>query len=661
MYNIKKMLGFLMFKKVSLKVKISLIILVPLITMTAISNIVNIVYVQNISSKLSYKILEETAKREGSKLTAVLKEDFYSLKAIKYTIENMYSSGIADRRAYERLIDDFLNIMPQTVAGMMIIFEPNILGNDADYINTYPLTRGQQAYYISRTSDNKIISKTVSMQDLNGDYYRETIMKSSEYLTGVYNFDVGNNNMVKMYTWAIPIIYRNKVIGVITADVKLETLNETMKSISPFENSEGLLYDHNGNFLYDSGSDNNLTKNMYDVYPQYKAHQVFENASKGNISYFSDYTEYYKGKATYLFIPVEVIDGKYWILELMAANSSIFRESNMIRNIMIIIFLLIITISSIMIPYIIKRKVTSIIGYLARDISRIYKGDISFKISKKFLSMNDEWGEIANGLENTLSSLNKVVTVVKNSAENVSIAANQVLIGNNDLSQRTDSQASSLEETAASMNEMASAIKESAEGVSQSTSMVSEAKESLIKAGIIVEDSVNKMNDVYESSTKIIDITKLIEDIAFQTNILALNASVEAARAGDQGKGFAVVASEVRNLAQNTQESVKNITALINDSTDKIHLAAKSVQESKEIFDDISAKMDSASNIMERINIAAQEQQKGIEQVNTAINNMDSSVQKNASLVEEATAASQSLLNESNELINTIEYFQLRK
>ncbi len=661
MYNIKKMLGFLMFKKVSLKVKISLIILVPLITMTAISNIVNIVYVQNISSKLSYKILEETAKREGSKLTAVLKEDFYSLKAIKYTIENMYSSGIADRRAYERLIDDFLNIMPQTVAGMMIIFEPNILGNDADYINTYPLTRGQQAYYISRTSDNKIISKTVSMQDLNGDYYRETIMKSSEYLTGVYNFDVGNNNMVKMYTWAIPIIYRNKVIGVITADVKLETLNETMKSISPFENSEGLLYDHNGNFLYDSGSDNNLTKNMYDVYPQYKAHQVFENASKGNISYFSDYTEYYKGKATYLFIPVEVIDGKYWILELMAANSSIFRESNMIRNIMIIIFLLIITISSIMIPYIIKRKVTSIIGYLARDISRIYKGDISFKISKKFLSMNDEWGEIANGLENTLSSLNKVVTVVKNSAENVSIAANQVLIGNNDLSQRTDSQASSLEETAASMNEMASAIKESAEGVSQSTSMVSEAKESLIKAGIIVEDSVNKMNDVYESSTKIIDITKLIEDIAFQTNILALNASVEAARAGDQGRGFAVVASEVRNLAQNTQESVKNITALITDSTDKIHLAAKSVQESKEIFDDISAKMDSASNIMERINIAAQEQQKGIEQVNTAINNMDSSVQKNASLVEEATAASQSLLNESNELINTIEYFQLRK
>ena len=208
---------------------------------------------------------------------------------------------------------------------------------------------------------------------------------------------------------------------------------------------------------------------------------------------------------------------------------------------------------------------------------------------------------------------------------------------------------------------MLSAIKESAEGVARSTQMVADAKNSLMKAGVIVEDSVEKMNDVYEASEKIINITKLIEDIAFQTNILALNASVEAARAGEQGRGFAVVASEVRNLAQNAQESVKNITDLITDSTNKINLATRSVKESKEMFDDISQKMDDASAIMEKINIAAQEQGRGISQVNIAITQMDTSVQQNAALVEEATSASQSLLNEAEDLIKAIEYFKLKE
>ena len=649
-----------MFKKVSLQVKISLVILIPLLIMIAISNIINIIYVQNISEKLSYKILEEVAKGEGNQLSAVVKEDLYQITGLKYTLENMYNSGVTDRKAYESVTKNFFNILPNTVIGVMIALEPNAIGNDTNYINDYPLTKRQQTYYISRSSANAITERAMSRDEIDADYYNEPIAKRKEYLSGIYEFNLGNNDIVSMYTWAIPIMYQNKPIGVITADIKIETLNETMKNIQPFEHSEGLLFDHYGNLMYDMGSTENLGINMYDIYPKYKDYNVFETLSKGQTISFEDYTTYYKGYATYYFIPLEIAKGQYWILEIMAANSDIFKDSDMMRNVMIIISLIIIIIASIIVPIILRYKVTSIIVGLSKDMSRISSGDISFHIDNTFLNMNDEWGDIAKSCENILNNLNKVVTTVKHSAEQVSTAANQVLAGNNDLSERTESQASSLEETAASMNEMASAIKESAESVAESTNMVTDAKDALNNAGLIIEESVNKMNDVHEASTKIMDITKLIENIAFQTNILALNASVEAARAGDQGRGFAVVASEVRNLAQNTQESVKNITALIADSNDKTDLAAKSVKESKEMFADISQKMDNASSMMDNINISSQEQQKGIEQVNSAISNMDSSVQKNAALVEEATAASQSLLSEANELIEVIGYFKLR-
>ena len=252
------------------------------------------------------------------------------------------------------------------------------------------------------------------------------------------------------------------------------------------------------------------------------------------------------------------------------------------------------------------------------------------------------------------------MNTVKQSSISVENAANEVLAGNNDLSNRTEMQASSLEETASTMAEMANNVKLAVADIDNGTEIVMQSKEYTEKASQIIEESVSKMDDVYEASSKIMDITKLIESIAFQTNILALNASVEAARAGDQGRGFAVVASEVRNLAQNTQESVKNITALIADSNDKINIAAASVKESKDTFLKISESMDHAATLMQKINSVAKDEEIGIGQINITINQMDTSVQQNASLVEEATSSSQLLLNEAKNLNKLIEFFKLK-
>ena len=643
-----------MFKKVGLKFQITSIILVPIMIIVILSNTVVMLYVGKITKNLSYKVLQETSYKEANNIKFNIEKHLYNVMGLKVNIENIYNRGIRDRATYKQLTSVFFNSLPDDINGLSIAFEPNALDNDLDYTNTeYKPSNGRFNYYISRNGEAYL-----GIDTFNVDYYTEPKKTGEVYVSGVYNSTVNADTV--LFTLCIPIAPNNKFIGVIYVDIFVDSITSLLNNIKPFDETTVELYDQNGSVIYDTYNKSNISKNIYEAYPHYQQYNILDTIRSGKFTIIEAYGEVAKKDYTYAFTPIEISKGIYWGLALSTPKDVILKDSNAMSYVLLVILLAIIAILFLLIPNIIGRKVSNVINALSKDILAMSEGDLTREIPKHFDKRRDEWGDIARGWDKAMKNFNNVINTVKNSAEQVSTAANEVLIGNNDLSQRTESQASSLEETAASMNQMASAIKESAENVATSTTMVSEAKEHLNKAGKIVEESVSKMDDVYESSNKIMDITKLIENIAFQTNILALNASVEAARAGEQGRGFAVVASEVRNLAQTTQESVKNITSLITDSNEKIHLAAGSVRESKEIFAEISEKMDSASTLMDKINIAAQEQEKGIEQINIAINNMDSSVQKNAALVTEATSASESLLSEANELVKSIEYFKLK-
>jgi len=252
-----------------------------------------------------------------------------------------------------------------------------------------------------------------------------------------------------------------------------------------------------------------------------------------------------------------------------------------------------------------------------------------------------------------------VVGRVRSSSESIAIGSAQIASGNTDLSQRTEEQAASLEETAASMEELTATVKQNTENARQGNTLASNASDVACRGGEVVGKVVETMHDISSSSAKVAEIITVIEGIAFQTNILALNAAVEAARAGEQGRGFAVVAGEVRTLAQRSATAAKEIKELINESVAKVGVGSALVDDAGRTMHEVVQSVKRVTDLMGEITAASIEQHTGIEQVNQAVMRMDEVTQQNAALVEEASAAAQSMASQSSTLRELVSVFRL--
>jgi len=275
-------------------------------------------------------------------------------------------------------------------------------------------------------------------------------------------------------------------------------------------------------------------------------------------------------------------------------------------------------------------------------------GDLSARIP-----IGGKTGEIealCRGVNAMLDNTVDLVRRVKNAAQEVQTGAEEISKGNLNLSQRTEEQASSLEETASSMEEMTSTVRQTADNAGQANQLAMAARQQAEKGGAVVNSAITAMGGINEASKKIADIIGVIDEIAFQTNLLALNAAVEAARAGEQGRGFAVVATEVRNLAGRSATAAKEIKALIQDSVARVDAGSKLVDESGRTLEDIVNAVKKVTDIVAEIASASREQSSGIEQVNKAVMQMDQTTQQNAALVEEASAASQAIVEQAQAL-----------
>jgi methyl-accepting chemotaxis protein len=289
-------------------------------------------------------------------------------------------------------------------------------------------------------------------------------------------------------------------------------------------------------------------------------------------------------------------------------------------------------------------------------LEKVADGDLTVALD---VDTKDEVGRMALALNRAIEKLNVTLQEVADSAANASSSSQQLAAAAEAIASGAQEQAASLEETSASLEEITATVRQSADNAQQSSHLAAGSKDSALQGQEVVSKAITAMAEINVASAKISDIISTIDEIAFQTNLLAVNAAVEAARAGDEGRGFAVVASEVRSLAQRSALAAKEIKVLIQDSLKKVEAGSELVNRSGETLQSIVGSVKRVTDIVGEIAAASGEQSTGIEQVNTAMMQMDQVTQSNSAQTEELSATAQSLSEQSARLLELVGTFTL--
>ncbi|KHS67599.1 chemotaxis protein [Pectobacterium brasiliense] len=343
---------------------------------------------------------------------------------------------------------------------------------------------------------------------------------------------------------------------------------------------------------------------------------------------------------------------KSLLSDQLAASQEDIRNATLQMSIAALITLLL----GLLISWFISRQITTPLGNTLNMAEKIATGDLTMSINT---TRKDELGQLMSAMSKMNDNLHNMIDDIRVGVSQISNASSEIVAGNTDLSSRTEQQAAAVEQTAASMEQLTATVKQNADNAHHANKLAISASQTAKQGGEQVNNVVQTMTAIESSSKRIAEITSVINSIAFQTNILALNAAVEAARAGEQGRGFAVVASEVRSLAQRSSQAAKEIEGLISESVTQVSRGATLVGNAGKTMNDIVTSITQVHDIMGEIATASDEQSRGISQVSQAIVEMDSTTQQNAALVEQSSAAADSLEEQARLLKQAVSVFRL--
>lgn len=515
----------------------------------------------------------------------------------------------------------------------------NIVDNDKDIMNIY--YAGRIPYKDGGYMLNTVGKLPADYDQTSRGWYKEALKSKDNIAVSEPYLDIVDPSNPIVITFSKAIYDNGNLLGIVGVDILFSKIVEDLEIIKDYELN---IINHSGLYLHSSNKSYILKQNIFD--------DSIISKHKDNILNNSNYGWVEKDKA-YISVSAK---GMPYILIVSTPTNDLKKS---LISLMIILIAVSIVLSSIelCLVLVVAKPISSTLENTIKIIESMSKGNFNISFKDKELNKKDQMGDVMRALNSMQNKLGDIIYSMKKEINGINDSVNIITNGSVNLSDRANSQASSLEELASSVEFVLSSLRETAKNASNAKSM-SENVSNATKNGVdAINNTSENMNEISEASKKISEITNTIESIALQTNILALNASVEAARAGEQGKGFAVVASEVRNLALNVGNAAKDISGIVEETIRKIDNGKISVKASSYTLNQIENSVNDVLKLLIDISNAIINEEDSISQINAAVVELNNITQENSKIAEDGANASKNVLDKSKNIVNEVSYF----